>query len=414
MKYTYRYDLTSKANTRGEFPLRCRVSYAGRRIDLFVGCSLVASEWLPEKQIAKGKSNKDKKIIECNSLIKTLSQSIDELFARCELLDNRVPSVDEIKNLTAKRKFTNKLSEVTEMFLQQKNNITLNSICTYQFAVKNLILLLGDISINEIDADFWQRYQNKSQLIHTNRTCQLYIRKIQSILRWAAKKNLYTANGIITVPLKLVPKTIIYLEADELQRLYTYAMEHKNNVALTYCFCAFTGLRYSDMNQLRWTDIDNNCINIVTQKTSDELHIELNRYSQEILNYYRGVTYGFIEYVFPRFCCVTANTTIKVIAKELNFDTPITLTHYNGAERITEVKPKYECITTHTARKTFVVNSIRLGIPLEVIMRWTGHKDLQAIKPYLKIVDEVKRRQMDKFNDIFSSPEKTPENNAKQ
>jgi integrase len=76
------------------------------------------------------------------------------------------------------------------------------------------------------------------------------------------------------------------------------------------------------------------------------------------------------------------------------------LEYYQGNVRKTVVKPKSECITTHTARKTFVVNSIRLGIPLEIIMRWTGHKTLTAIKPYLEVVDEVKYKQMTKFNGL--------------
>ncbi|MBQ9214383.1 MAG: hypothetical protein IJ150_10655 [Bacteroidales bacterium] len=48
-----------------------------------------------------------------------------------------------------------------------------------------------------------------------------------------------------------------------------------------------------------------------------------------------------------------------------------------------------------------------VGIPLEVIMRWTGHKTLTAIKPYLKIVDEVKQTEMRKLNDFFA-PKKAP------
>ena len=53
---------------------------------------------------------------------------------------------------------------------------------------------------------------------------------------------------------------------------------------------------------------------------------------------------------------------------------------------------------THAARRTFVINALRLGIPSEVIIKWTGHKDFSALKPYVKIVDELKASEMDKFN----------------
>ena len=55
---------------------------------------------------------------------------------------------------------------------------------------------------------------------------------------------------------------------------------------------------------------------------------------------------------------------------------------------------------THVARRTFVVNALRLGIPPEVIMRWTGHSSFEAMKPYMKIIDEVKRTAMSRFDDF--------------
>ena len=31
-------------------------------------------------------------------------------------------------------------------------------------------------------------------------------------------------------------------------------------------------------------------------------------------------------------------------------------------------------------------------------MKWTGHSDYKAMKPYIKIVDKLKVSEMDKFN----------------
>lgn len=52
----------------------------------------------------------------------------------------------------------------------------------------------------------------------------------------------------------------------------------------------------------------------------------------------------------------------------------------------------------HCGRRTFIVNALRLGVPSEVIMKWTGHSDYKAMKPYIKIVDKLKVSEMDKFN----------------
>lgn len=55
-------------------------------------------------------------------------------------------------------------------------------------------------------------------------------------------------------------------------------------------------------------------------------------------------------------------------------------------------------MSSHIGRRTFIVNGLYLGIPAEVIMKWTGHKDYQTMKPYIAIVDVLKKTEMNKFN----------------
>ncbi|KFF23772.1 hypothetical protein IQ37_14180 [Chryseobacterium piperi] len=74
---------------------------------------------------------------------------------------------------------------------------------------------------------------------------------------------------------------------------------------------------------------------------------------------------------------------------------------YNrGNQRIDEVFPKYTLLGTHAGRRTFICNALSLGIPAHVVMKWTGHSDYKAMKPYIDIADEIKASAMDKFNDL--------------
>lgn len=43
-------------------------------------------------------------------------------------------------------------------------------------------------------------------------------------------------------------------------------------------------------------------------------------------------------------------------------------------------------------------NALALGIPVQVVMKWTGHSDYKAMKPYIDIADEIKINAMTKFN----------------
>lgn len=81
-----------------------------------------------------------------------------------------------------------------------------------------------------------------------------------------------------------------------------------------------------------------------------------------------------------------------------SIDTPIMITEAYGSERKEYVVPKYELITTHCGRRTFISNAISMGIPPNVVMKWTGHSDYKAMLPYIEIADQSRMENMAKFN----------------
>ena len=45
-----------------------------------------------------------------------------------------------------------------------------------------------------------------------------------------------------------------------------------------------------------------------------------------------------------------------------------------------------------------MVECLRRGIAPAVVMKWTGHADFDAMRPYIEIVDSLKESEMQKFN----------------
>ncbi len=41
-------------------------------------------------------------------------------------------------------------------------------------------------------------------------------------------------------------------------------------------------------------------------------------------------------------------------------------------------------------RRTFICFALSSGIPPQVVMKWTGHSDYQAMKPYIAIAEKTK------------------------
>ena len=42
-----------------------------------------------------------------------------------------------------------------------------------------------------------------------------------------------------------------------------------------------------------------------------------------------------------------------------------------------------------------------LGIPPNVVMKWTGHSDYSSMKSYIDIVDSIKASSMTKLNGLL-------------
>ena len=132
-------------------------------------------------------------------------------------------------------------------------------------------------------------------------------------------------------------------------------------------------------------------------KTHDYLVIELNDHSRAILEKYEDVHFEG-DKALPVISNQKMNTYLKELGKLAGIDEPIKQTYYIGNERKEEVHPKHELLASHVGRRTFICNALSLGIPAQVVMKWTGHSDYKAVKPYIDIADDIKAVSMSKFN----------------
>ena len=235
-----------------------------------------------------------------------------------------------------------------------------------------------------------------------NATTTKYITVFKMFLHWSKKNGHYngTAHTDFKPKFKGIDghnREVIYLTWDELIRLYNFEFEEisLSEVRDVFCLCCFTGLRYSDAFNLKKSDIKDGCIHIVTQKTTDGLKIELNKYSRAILEKHKA---NGQEKALPVITNKKMNEILRKIGKLVGINAPQKVIYFVGNQRHEEVYQKHELLTSHCGRRTFIVNSLCLGIPAEVVMKWTGHSDYDAMKPYIKIVDELKQREMKKFD----------------
>ena len=425
MKRTVKFDLFPRKNKDGELadclPIRARVSYAGIRPEVRLGYSIEPAKWDAENERAKqGTKNKyGQSAAEINKGITRAVDTIDEIFTRYELLEKRPPTAAELKTafdeMTGRkepepeqpgREFYDAYREFMETMGRQ-NNWTQATYTKFNSLRRHLRAFNKGLSFEALTDEVLQDFVahlHKAQLRNT--TISKNIGFLRWFLRWAHNKRYYEGMLHETFKPKLKgtdgnAKEVIHLSLEELLALYKFRFP-KDRPSLpavrdVFCFCCFTGLRYSDVAKLKKSDVRADVITVVTQKTVDGLIIELNDYSRAILKRYEKIDLPE-DKALPVISNVKMNEHLKTMGRLAGMDEPQRIVYFKGNQRYEEVLPKWAVLTTHCGRRTFIINALRLGVPAEVIMKWTGHNDFKAMKPYVKIVDKLKASEMKKFN----------------
>lgn len=405
---------------RGETfaPIRLRVTYNNNRLDLRLGMSYDVDKFDNiNGWCRKNTRNKDgQSASEVNRAITEAIDIVDGLFVDYER-ESIVPSADELKSSFYKAIGKGRLTSgnddftaVYDKFVAEKsvqNNWTSATLEKFRNLKRLLLDYDGNFSLDKLSEEYLTGFvtfllnQGKR-----NTTIDKQLGFLRWFLRWCYQHE-YTSTTLHDTfhpRLKGVngdAKEVIYLEWEELMQMYEcrlpdtrLALERVRDV---FCFCCFTGLRYSDVKALKRSDVKTDHIEVVTKKTADGLRIELNDYARAILDKYRHICLPN-GVALPVISNDKYNEHIKVLGEYVGINQPQRIVYYIGNERHEQVFPKWQLLTTHCARRTFVVNALRLGIPAEVIMSWTGHSNYEAMKPYVKIVDALKASEMKKFN----------------
>lgn len=160
---------------------------------------------------------------------------------------------------------------------------------------------------------------------------------------------------------------------------YTKKVEDAGGLIKTRdCFCAFTSLRYSDLANLKRTDIEGDTMYVTTIKTNDRLPINLNSFAKAILEKYKDQEYPYGR-ALPDLANQLMNRYLKNLCELASFNKSITQTCYRAGNRVEETFPRYEMIGTHVGRRTFICFALSSGIPPQVVMKWTGRSDHETL-----------------------------------
>ena len=185
-------------------------------------------------------------------------------------------------------------------------------------------------------------------------------------------------------------KAVRYLELSELNTIYNLDLSSKEGLERArdiFIFQCYTALRESDVRQLKHENIYLNAdghymIDLLTEKDDDRIRFRLPQRAVSIYLKYKDKVYEN-DLVFPVISQQKYNEHLKQLGKEADLQGDWIDYEYRLNEKITIKTPKHK-LSSHTARRTFIVTAMNEGVSLDIIAIITSHADISAMKPYIR------------------------------
>lgn len=194
-----------------------------------------------------------------------------------------------------------------------------------------------------------------------------------------------------------VDKEQVYaLEMDELMKLYNFEFKSKAQAEVrdVFCFMCFTGLRFSDARKVRRHDILPMGIQFFTKKTRKPYIIPLNKYAWSILKKYENAPNPL-----PIISNVKTNEHLHEIGKLVGLHRLVRVVSMKGPNIEETYVPFHKVLTTHIGRKTFITNSLIMGMQERALQEIGAPKNPKDFRKYVNFVDRQKHKVM---NDIWN------------
>lgn len=177
----------------------------------------------------------------------------------------------------------------------------------------------------------------------------------------------------------------IYLDVEELNTLFK--LDLSNNPRLErvrdlFIVGTWSGLRFSDFTRIEAENIKDGFIEIQTQKTGETVVIPIHSHVEAIMSRYEGKTPNSLPKPMSN---QKMNDYLKELGELAGIGETVNQTFTKGGKKVTVNYPKYELITTHTARRSFATNQYLAGFPSLSIMKLTGHRTEKAFMKYIKV-----------------------------
>jgi len=424
---------TPEGNEPSSYPILLLFSFNGQRLQYYTGERVPnLRSWIPV-----AKDGKLKKISGRYPFVNNVPGA-ERIMDNLDIIYNHAINIysdfkrsGQVKSLTIKT-FKNLLDErlkakpeeidqskltiehyLSEYLAEIKKKNTYNTFRNNQSNINHLRSFLGKSglkrSLDFIDESFSEEYSDYLKEGRLNNTVVKGMQILKQFLAYCKQKKYISSVPDIKTGMSN-DINVIYLDYDEAMKLAYCPMPSISleQVKDVFLFGVFTGMRFGDIAKLEKRHLFNDHIEYYIQKNGATVvkTVPYTPVSLSIVEKYKDLP-G--KYALPTISNQKTNDYLKIVGKYAGIDSTVNIAEKTGSGKIIEKAfKKYEILTCHVSRKSFISIALRLGMKESVVKSITGHsKSSKAFYRYYEIANEEKRESMQKIfgktkNEILS------------
>lgn len=241
-------------------------------------------------------------------------------------------------------------------FLETKKHLKISSLDHYKLSFAKLKNFTGNIRVYQVNKKLIDELENNLKTEISENSIASYFNKLKVIFNFFVQKNWIETNPIPSK--KLEPKDIVIIPDNELELILDTLEKHNRNQYKFISILLMTGLRVSELINLRFEDINfrDNIIKVKNEKASrfDELPLydTLKKFIMNEWTNYTGKLFNYKD-----------RSSLKFFRRFLK-------------------RNNFNVYSLHTLRKTYISKLINSGLSIYDVMTLARHKNIKTTLKY--------------------------------
>jgi len=229
------------------------------------------------------------------------------------------------------------------------------------------------LTFGNINYSFCSKFAEYLQSVVGQNTSIMFFQKFKSTLNLAIKEDIIAKNPAQNISIKKKDTKREFLHIHEVEKLIA-TPKTNFDTCNAFLFSCFTGLRFSDIKNLRFDQIRDGYIEFKQQKTGSNERFKLSSSALVIIK--AMSEFKRSELVFPLHILNSVEIQLKKWIKAAEID---------------------KHITFHCGRHTFATMALTRGVDIFTVSKLLGHRDISTTMIYAKLIDSKKDEAIDKM-----------------